>query len=169
MAGGGVPIYTEICVELCAAIAAASSTPGIQVHLILSLLGKYLLRVILLTPWGRCSVLLRNSLGETVSRGTAEAIPKSIGEYRNLDSLWDGIDLTDFGHTSPYPVLICLINHCQTLRRKNRQAAERDIARANFEWLEFDRMSQQGTNDAASIRERVKILSSFLGFTSDLS
>src|SRR6516164_763198 len=40
-AGGGVPIYTEICAELGAAIAAASSTPGIQVHLILSLLGKY--------------------------------------------------------------------------------------------------------------------------------
>jgi hypothetical protein len=44
MAGGGVPIYTEICAELGAAIAAASSTPAIQVHLILSLLGKYLLK-----------------------------------------------------------------------------------------------------------------------------
>src|SRR5262249_52460155 len=39
----------------------------------------------------------------------------------------------------------------------NRKAAETDIAKANFEWLEFDRLSQQGTNDATSIRERVKI------------
>jgi hypothetical protein len=51
---------------------------------------------------------------------------------------------------------------------ENRSVAERDIAKANFEWLEFDRMSQQGTNDANSIKERVKILSSFLGFSSDL-
>jgi len=52
---------------------------------------------------------------------------------------------------------------------ENRSLAEKDIAQANFEWLEFDRMSQQGTNDATSIRERVKILSAFLGFSSDLS
>jgi hypothetical protein len=52
---------------------------------------------------------------------------------------------------------------------ENRKTAEEDIAKANFEWLEFDRMSQQGTNDATSIRERVKILAKFLGFTSDLS
>jgi hypothetical protein len=50
----------------------------------------------------------------------------------------------------------------------NRLVAEKDIANANFEWLEYDRMSQQGTNDAASIKERVKILSAFLGFPSDL-
>jgi len=41
MAGGGVPMYTEICAELGEAIAAVSSTPGIQFHLILSLLGKH--------------------------------------------------------------------------------------------------------------------------------
>ncbi|MGA2876778.1 MAG: DUF262 domain-containing protein [Nitrososphaerales archaeon] len=51
---------------------------------------------------------------------------------------------------------------------ENRAFAETDIAKANFEWLEFDRMSQQGTNDATSIKERVKILSAFLGFSSDL-
>ena len=34
-------MYTEICAELGQAIAAASSTPGVQFHLILSLLGKH--------------------------------------------------------------------------------------------------------------------------------
>ena len=47
--------------------------------------------------------------------------------------------------------------------RQNRMEAERDIASANFEWLEYDRMSQQGTNDASSLRERVRILCEFLG------
>lgn len=45
---------------------------------------------------------------------------------------------------------------------KNRLIAEKDITKAKFEYLEFDRMSQQGTNDASSIRERTKILSDFL-------
>jgi len=31
--------------------------------------------------------------------------------------------------------------------------------------LEFDRLNQQGTNDASSIKERVRILSEFLGVT----
>ncbi len=43
-------------------------------------------------------------------------------------------------------------------RQKNRVDAERDITTADFELLEFDRMSQQGTNDASSIRERLRIL-----------
>lgn len=46
---------------------------------------------------------------------------------------------------------------------KNRQDASRDIANANFDLLEYDRMTQQGTNDSASIKERVRILSEFLG------
>jgi len=52
---------------------------------------------------------------------------------------------------------------------ENRTRAEKDIAKANFEWLEFDRMSQQGTNDATSIKERVKVLAAFLGFPSNLN
>lgn len=44
----------------------------------------------------------------------------------------------------------------------NRALAADDISKANFELLEFDRMSQQGTNDAASIRERARILSEHL-------
>jgi len=48
-------------------------------------------------------------------------------------------------------------------RKGNRILAELDITKANFELLEFDRMSQQGTNDASSIRERLRILSKFIG------
>lgn len=43
-------------------------------------------------------------------------------------------------------------------RLDNRTAAETDIATADYELLEYDRLSQQGTNDANSIRERVRIL-----------
>jgi len=43
-------------------------------------------------------------------------------------------------------------------RIKNRIVASEDITNADFELLEFDRMSQQGTNDASSIRDRVAIL-----------
>ncbi len=50
---------------------------------------------------------------------------------------------------------------------KNRVIAEGDITKANFEYLEFDRLNQQGTNDSYNIRERVKILSEFLGLQRD--
>ncbi|MBO2675933.1 DUF262 domain-containing protein [Shewanella algae] len=43
-------------------------------------------------------------------------------------------------------------------RENNRVVASDDITKADFELLEFDRMSQQGTNDASSIRDRVQIL-----------
>jgi len=46
---------------------------------------------------------------------------------------------------------------------ENRDTASRDMAAAHFEYLEFDRMSQQGTNDAVSIRERTRILCDYLG------
>lgn len=55
------------------------------------------------------------------------------------------------------------IEEFQELLSKNREDAALDIANANFDLLEYDRMTQQGTNDAASIRERVRILSEFLG------
>jgi len=45
----------------------------------------------------------------------------------------------------------------------NRKMAETDITEANFEYLEFERLSQQGTNNAVSIRERTKILSEYFG------
>lgn len=43
-------------------------------------------------------------------------------------------------------------------RADNKTAAELDISLAQFELLEYDRLSQQGTNDASSIRERTRIL-----------
>ncbi|QDL36959.1 DUF262 domain-containing protein [Rhodoferax sediminis] len=48
------------------------------------------------------------------------------------------------------------------LVRDNRVTAEENYGNASFELLEYDRLTQQGTNDASNIRERVKILSTFL-------
>lgn len=50
---------------------------------------------------------------------------------------------------------------------RNREAAINDYEGATFEFLEYDRLSQQGTNDASSIKERVRILSDFLGVSMD--
>lgn len=43
----------------------------------------------------------------------------------------------------------------------NRAIAEEDITQADFDLLAFDRMSVQGTNDAVSINERVRIIGSY--------
>jgi hypothetical protein len=48
------------------------------------------------------------------------------------------------------------------IRKENRINAENNFPNADFELLEFDRMSLQGTNDASSIRERVRILKDYL-------
>ena len=48
---------------------------------------------------------------------------------------------------------------------ENRVKAEFDYEGASFELLEYDRLSQQGTNDASSIRERYGILARHLGLT----
>lgn len=53
-------------------------------------------------------------------------------------------------------------------RQENRELAASDITQADYELLEYDRMSQQGTNDASSIRERFRIISEFFGVSSDL-
>lgn len=50
------------------------------------------------------------------------------------------------------------IERFQENRIYNRIVAETDIEIAEFELLEFDRLSQQGTNDASSIKERVSIM-----------
>ncbi len=47
-------------------------------------------------------------------------------------------------------------------RSSNRVVAEKDLSKAKFELLEYDRLSQQGTNDASSIRERWRILEAWL-------
>lgn len=46
--------------------------------------------------------------------------------------------------------------------RDNRIRAEENYADASFELLEFDRLSQQGTNDSSNIRERLGVISRFL-------
>lgn len=51
----------------------------------------------------------------------------------------------------------------QNSRKENRVAAEKNITKANFDLLEYDRLSQQGTNDASSIRERLAILRKHCG------
>lgn len=47
--------------------------------------------------------------------------------------------------------------------RANRLRAEEEYATSSFDYLEYDRLNQQGTNDASSIRERFRILANFLG------
>lgn len=46
-------------------------------------------------------------------------------------------------------------------RQANREIAATDITKAEFEFLEYDRLSQQGTNDASSIKERLDIIRRF--------
>ncbi|MBC7284896.1 DUF262 domain-containing protein [Hoeflea sp.] len=56
-------------------------------------------------------------------------------------------------------------NRLLEFRRKlseNRELAATNYEGASFDLLEFDRLNQQGTNDASSIRERCRILSEFL-------
>lgn len=45
---------------------------------------------------------------------------------------------------------------------RNKEIAEQDIKKANYDLIEFDRMSQQGTNDAGSIKERLRILLEYI-------
>lgn len=46
---------------------------------------------------------------------------------------------------------------------ENRVLAETNLTDSSFELLEFDRLNQQGTNDASGIRERYSILARELG------
>lgn len=45
---------------------------------------------------------------------------------------------------------------------ENRKDAEENYSESTFEFLEFDRLTQQGTNDASNIRERFRTLASYL-------
>jgi len=49
---------------------------------------------------------------------------------------------------------------------ENRDAAAKNYEGASFDFLEFDRLNQQGTNDASSIKERCRILADFLKLSS---
>jgi hypothetical protein len=51
---------------------------------------------------------------------------------------------------------------------KNREIAEKNLASADFELLDYDRMSIQGTNDASSIRDRVRIICKYFGIDGNL-
>lgn len=48
------------------------------------------------------------------------------------------------------------------LVRENRARAEENYAEASFELLEFDRLTQQGTNDSSNIRERLRVIADFM-------
>jgi hypothetical protein len=48
------------------------------------------------------------------------------------------------------------------LVRNNRLSAEKNYEDADFDLLEFDRLSQYGTNDVSNIKEKFRILSEYL-------
>lgn len=50
--------------------------------------------------------------------------------------------------------------------QKNKDLAATDFTKANYDLIEFDRMSLQGTNDASSIKERWSILREYFGIKS---
>jgi hypothetical protein len=52
--------------------------------------------------------------------------------------------------------------------KENKENAAKNIEKANYELLDFDKMSIQGTNDAISIRERTRILRKFITGEKDL-
>lgn len=47
--------------------------------------------------------------------------------------------------------------------KSNREMAEENYEESSFTLLEYDRLTQQGTNDASNIKERLSILVNFLG------
>ena len=46
--------------------------------------------------------------------------------------------------------------------KKNKELAANDLDNVNYDFIEFDRMSVKGTNDASSIRDRLRILEDFI-------
>ncbi len=46
--------------------------------------------------------------------------------------------------------------------KENRKIAEESYEFANFDLIEFDRLSQYGTNDVSNIKERLRIISEYL-------
>ena len=53
----------------------------------------------------------------------------------------------------------------QNQLRENRMMAAENYEESSFELLEYDRLTQQGTNDASNIKERVSVLGRFLGIS----
>ena len=54
------------------------------------------------------------------------------------------------------------LNQFESNRVENREVAEKEIADADYELLEFDRMSLQGSNDRVSIQFRLDVLMNYL-------
>ena len=54
------------------------------------------------------------------------------------------------------------LSQFEDMRRQNRLSAQEDIAQADYDLLEFDRMNLQGTNDKTSIEFRTRTLAKFL-------
>jgi hypothetical protein len=50
---------------------------------------------------------------------------------------------------------------------KNKVLAEKDISKANYDFIEFDRLSLQGTNDAGSIKERLRIMKEYFNVNNE--
>lgn len=48
---------------------------------------------------------------------------------------------------------------------RNRELASTDYERSSFELLEYDRLTQQGTNDASNIKERYSVLAKYIGLS----
>jgi hypothetical protein len=49
--------------------------------------------------------------------------------------------------------------------KQNKKIAEEDITKADYELLEYNKLTIQGTNDASSIKDRVRILKDFIFLT----
>lgn len=54
------------------------------------------------------------------------------------------------------------LQNFDVLVRNNRLSAEKNYENADFDLLEFDRLSQYGTNDVTNIKEKFRILSEYL-------
>jgi hypothetical protein len=59
-----------------------------------------------------------------------------------------------------------LIEFVEAVER-NRDIAEKNLTQANFDLLEYSRMSIQGTNDASSIRDRLRIIAEYFKIPPD--
>lgn len=57
-----------------------------------------------------------------------------------------------------YPLTRSKLLTFTELVKSNRELAEINYEEADFDLLEYDRLTQQGTNDASNIRERLRIL-----------
>jgi hypothetical protein len=55
----------------------------------------------------------------------------------------------------------------RTALAENREKAAQEYEDAEFKLLEFDRLNQQGTNDASSIKERYATICQFVGVAAD--